>query len=276
MPVYLKPYFLSILAAFLYVLPTKSSAQGVTGPTGAQAWMMGGASAATADVWSAANNPAVMCLLPINQLGLYTEQRFMEKNLKLANISGVLKTKWLYAGGYIHYFGYEAFNQQRLGFSLGKKLADNISLGIQLNYLATNIREYGNSRAWVLGAGILYKPIPKLTTVITFFNINQARYNQTLTERIPATARLGVSYELSAKVLTTAETEQTLNQKTVFRGGLRYQLHEVIALAMGAANNPVYYTFGVGLKMKQLKLDMASGFHEVLGFTPHLSISFPL
>lgn len=276
MPVYLSPYFLSILTSFVAVLPFKAAAQGITGPTGAQAWMMGGASATATDVWSAANNPAAMCWLEKSQLGLYTEQRFMEKNLNLAHISGVWRNKWLHAGGQIHYFGYEAFNQQRLGLSLGKKLAENLSLGVQLNYLATNIREYGNAGAWVLGIGVLFKPIPQLTTAINLYNINQARYSRTITESVPAIARLGLSYEFSKKVTTTIETEQMLNQKTVFRGGLRYQLHESIALAIGAANNPVYYTFGVGLKMKQLKLDMASGIHEVLGFTPHLSLVFPL
>jgi len=276
MPVYLSPYFLSILAALIAVLPFRAGGQGINGPTGAQAWMMGGVSATSADVWSAANNPAAMCWLEKSQLGLYTEQRFMEKNLNLSHISGVWKNKWLHAGGQIHYFGYEVFNQQRLGLSLGKKLSENLALGVQLNYLATNIREYGNSGAWILGMGVLYKPIPKLTTAINFYNINQARYKHSINESVPTIARLGLSYEFSKKVTASIETEQTLNQKTVFRGGLRYQLHESIALAIGAANNPVYYTFGVGLKMRQLKLDMASGFHEVFGFTPHLSLAFPL
>jgi hypothetical protein len=44
---------------------------------------------------------------------------------------------------------------------------------------------------------------------------------------------------------------------------------------MGAADNPVYLTLGASFKLRTCKLDYAASFHEVLGYTPHLSLSFP-
>lgn len=264
-----------IFMVFL-ISSTGLKGQGVTGPTGGTAWMMGGASAAAEDVWSANNNPGAAGFAKYSQLGLYSEQRFMESNLKLANVSGIWKTKWLSIGSSVNYYGYNVFNQQKLGLSVGRQLSSQISLGIQLNYLATNIQDYGNAGSFVLGASLLFKPVDKLKAGLVLFNLTQSKYAGTLNERIPTIARMGLWYDVSKKVVVQMEADQTLNQKLVLRGGMSYQFHEVISLAIGAANNPVYYTIGTSLKLKKIKVDLASSFHEVLGYTPHLSLVLPV
>lgn len=250
-------------------------AQGVTGPIGSKAWMMGGASASAVDLWSANNNPGAMGMLSHTHVGIYSEQRFMESNLKLANITGIYHNKWLNFGASVNYYGYQAFNQQKISLSAGKKLSSTVSLGVQLNYLATNIQDYGNAGAWALGAGLAYKPIEKLTFGLMVFNPTQSKYTETLNERIPTITRMGLTYKVSKKVMVQMEADQTLQQKLILRGGLEYQLHEILSLSAGAANNPVYYTFGASLAMKKLKLDMATSFHEVLGYSPHIGLVFP-
>jgi hypothetical protein len=67
-----------------------------------------------------------------------------------------------------------------------------------------------------------------------------------------------------------------LNRQLVVRSGVHYQLHEKVSLSIGAATNPLYYTFGTSLKWKRLQMDFATSIHEVLGITPHLGLSFPV
>jgi hypothetical protein len=50
----------------------------------------------------------------------------------------------------------------------------------------------------------------------------------------------------------------------------------VLSLSIGSANNPVYLTFGTGVKLKQFQIDFAASFHQILGFSPHLGLSFPV
>jgi hypothetical protein len=251
-------------------------AQGIIGPAGAKAWMLGGSSAADAGVWSANNNVGAVPQIKNIQAGLYTEQRFNEPNLRLTNLSVVLPTRYAHIGGAINYYGYSAFNQQRLAVSVAKALTPVFSLGVQLNYVSTFIEGYGQAGNTVLGGGVYFKPLSKLSLGFTVFNPTQNKYGKYTTDKIPSYGRLGCAYDMSDKVTLHAEADQRLNQKLIWRGGVYYKIHESFHLAMGAATNPTYYTFGTSLHMKKIKLDLASSFHEVLGFTPHLAISLPV
>jgi len=250
--------------------------QGITGPAGAKAWMLGGSSAADANVWSTGNNAAAITQVKNTQAGIYTEQRFNEANLRLTNLSVVVPTRYISIGGAVNYYGYSAFNQQRLVLSAAKALNPIFSIGIQLNYVSTFIEDYGQTGNTAIGGGLYVKPLGKLSLGFSLFNPTQNRYGKYTDEKIPSYARLGCAYEVSDKIVLHTEADQRLNQKLTWRGGIYYKIHESFHLAMGAATHPTYYTFGTSLHLKKIKLDMASSFHEVLGFTPHIAISLPV
>lgn len=256
-------------APFLY-------AQGITGPAGAKAWMLGGSSAAHAEVWSATNNAAAITRVKQFEVGLYNEQRFNEPDLRLTNLSVVVPAKFVHLAAAVHYYGCAAFNQQRLSVSASKALSPLLSLGVQLNYVSTFIADYGYAGNPVLAGGLYLKPFNKLNLGFMVFNPAQNTYGKHTTEKIPSYARLGCAYDLSDKVTLHAETDQRLNQRLMLRGGVYYKIHEQFHLAIGVATHPTYYTFGTVLLVKKIRLDLATSIHEVLGFTPHLGISFPV
>lgn len=267
---------LRLAACLLIVLSiTRSHAQGIFNPVGAKAWMNGGASVSQEDVWSATNNTGALGFAGHAQLGLYSEQRFSQSELTLANLSGVLPTKYVNVGASITHYGYSAFNQQKLGVSLSRALGRSVALGVQINYVATNIPDYGNAGSIAAEGGILFKPFKGLNAGLTVFNANQARYTSLLTEKVPTFARLGLGYDISDKIRMQLEGDQMLGQKLSIRGGLTYRIHEVLSLAAGAGTNPVYYTFGTSIHLGRFDIDLASSIHQVLGFTPHIGISFP-
>jgi hypothetical protein len=202
-----------------------ASGQGITGPVGARAWMLGGSSAADANVWSAANNVAGTTQVKNLQAGLYTEQRFNEANLRLTNFSMVVPTKYVNLGGSVNYYGYTAFNQQRLSLSVARALNPIFSLGIQLNYVSTFIEDYGQTGNTVIGAGLYIKPMSRLALGFSIFNPTQNRYGKYTEEKIPSYGKLGCVYDVSDKIVLHAETDQRLNQKLIWRGGIYYKIH---------------------------------------------------
>lgn len=252
------------------------TAQNITGPVGARSWMLGGSSVAHTDVWSANNNPAASTIIRKTQYGLYSEQRFAEKNLRLANLSVVIPSKYVHVGTTLNYYGYSVFNQQKIGLSLSKALSTSFSLGVQLNYVSTFIEQYGRADNMVLAAGISATPIKQLRIGFMVFNPTQNTFGKYTDEKIPAYAKLGCGYEVSDRVILNLEADQALNRQLSWRGGVYYKIHDAVHLALGAATQPTYYTFGTVLLMKSMKLDMAASFHEVLGFTPHVGFSLPV
>jgi hypothetical protein len=250
--------------------------QSVTDPIGGEQWMLAGNSAAIANVFGVANNAAAITQINKFQAGLYSQQRFSESHLQTTNLSVVKPTKYFHVGGSIQYFGYSAFNQQRLSFSVAKKLSPIFSLGVQLNYVSTFIQDYGNTGNLALGLGLFVKPLSNLSLGFTVFNPTQAKYGRHTTDVIPSYAKLGMEYTLSEKVRFNMEADQQLNAKLKWRLGMYYQIHEVVHLAMGAATNPSYYTFGTALLFKKVRVDMAISIHQVIGLTPYVALSLPI
>jgi hypothetical protein len=251
-------------------------AQNIFNPIGADAWSVGASSVISQNVFSVFNNPAAISDFKKVNAGINSEQRFSEIKLNTSSIALVVPSKFINIGFSINHFGYELFNQQKFGLSLGKKLSKQFSLGVTFSYFETNISEQVPAGNFFGEMGLLYQPFSKWHFGMFIFNPNQSKYSFISYDRIPTFVRFGVSYDVSDKVQFISETEQILNQSLVLRGGIKYQIHEILSLSIGAANNPVYLTFGTGIKLKSFKVDFAASVHQVLGVSPHLSISFPL
>ncbi len=251
-------------------------AQGIHGVIGADAWMQGGGSTTLSNVYAVLNNPAQMSYLNKWQAGLFSEQRFNRKELTLANFSIAVPNKIIAVGLAVNCFGFQDFNQQRIALSASKKLAETFSLGVQLNYVATNIKEYGNAATLVLGLGVAYHPIKKVQLGLMVFNPSQQQLSANVSDIVPAFARLGVKYQVNDKVYVTGEADQQLDKKVVFRGGLRYEVHKRVAFAIGTASQPTLFTFGTSILAGNVSIDAAATVHQTFGFTPQLGLRAPI
>ena len=251
-------------------------AQPVFDPVGADAWSVGGASVASKNIFGAFNNPSSIVELDKVGCGIYSEKRFNETKLITSSIALVLPLKYIHAALSIHHFGYDLFNQQKLSLTLAKKLSKQFSLGISFSYFITNISEQLPAGVFLGEFGISYHPFSKWQVGVFVFNPTQSKYSTNSYDKVPTYARIGTSYTISDKVKFITEFDQKLNQDLVFRGGVNYQIHKQLSLSIGAANNPDYLTFGTGIYIKKSKIDFAISIHQILGISPHLSISLPV
>jgi hypothetical protein len=261
---------------FYLAMLFKANAQGTLLPTGAMHWSSGGVSVSDASLFSSINNPALLSHLQQWGVGINSEQRFAMPELQTSTISGYSTRKYFTAAAHIMHFGYSLFNQQRIGLSLARKLNEQFAIGVSAEYVATNAAEYGNARLLIPSFGISYKPMSSLVIGFYLFNPAQQKYSVALVDPVPTYARIGMAYDLSKKVRTLVEFEQMLDQKPVFRGGVRYHPHPAVWVSMGASSQPALYTMGAGILLKQFRIDMAMAIHQVVGITPQLSLAYPI
>jgi hypothetical protein len=250
--------------------------QGIIGVFGAESGMLGGCNTLLSNAFSVVNNPAVVSDLKKWQAGVFGEKRFGQKELGTSNFSIAVPNKWVDFGAAVSFYGFDKFNQQRFVLSAAKKLAPTLALGVQLNYLNTSIGEYGNSGAWVLGAGIVYQPISKIKVAFMLFNPNQQQLSNKVSDNVPTYARFGLSYKVNEKVDVLVESEQGLEQKTIFRSGIKYHLNKRIAFGFGASSQPVLLSFGTTIQANKLAIDLAAQVHQVLGIIPQFSLRLPM
>jgi len=243
---------------------------------GARASAMGNTAVTLSDVWASSHNQAALAGLKNSSAGIFFDNRFMLPELSIKGFALALPLK---NSGVIAvsgtYFGYSLYNEQKAGLAFAKNLGAKISVGIQLDYLSTYIADdYGSRNTLAAEAGILAEPFDKFKIGVHVFNLTSAKLADYDDERIPVIFRLGASYSFSEKVLLCAETEKDISTEANFKAGIEYHPIEQLYLRGGITSDPLLSSFGFGLKLKKFTLDFSSSFHQTLGFTPQLALSY--
>jgi len=244
-------------------------------PIGARSSAMGNASVSLSDVWSAQQNQAGLGFLKNISAGVYYEDRFLLKELSIKGAVIAIPVKGGAFGLCISNFGYSAFSENKYCFSFAKAFSEKFSMAIAMDYLTTKIAEgYGSKGAFAAEIGIQTKPLKGLTIGAHIFNPTRAKLTDYNNERIPSLIRLGADYNFSDKVTLAVETEKDMSQKSIFKAGIEYKAVKEFFLRAGISTNPGLSSFGFGLNLKNLKIDISANYHQVLGFSPQFGLSY--
>jgi hypothetical protein len=244
---------------------------------GARSSAMGGAAVSMSDAWSAHNNQAGLGFLHDVSGGVYYENRFMLKQLSIRGGVAAIPVRGGTFGLCITNFGYSAYSENKYSLSFAKAFGDKLSAGIAMDYLSTRIAEgYGQSGAFAAEFGIQAKPIKGLTLGAHVYNPTRAKIADYNDERLPTIIRLGGDYAFSEKVSVAVETEKDIAKKAQFKAGIEYRPVKEFYLRAGVGTNPTLTCFGFGINLGSFKIDIAANYHQTLGISPQLGLTYVL
>lgn len=244
-------------------------------PTGGRSSAMGSASVALSDFWSVHNNQAGLAGFTNIAAGIYFENRYLMKELSQKSGAFVMPSRSGVFGMSYDYFGSTLYNESKIGFAFARSFGSNFSAGIQLDYLNTHLSEnYGNHGAFTFEVGVQARINKNLVMGAHVFNPLNVKISSETSERIPAIIRIGAGYNFSETLLLTGEIEKNITLKTRVKSGVEYRVVKQAFIRAGITTNPMTYSFGFGIDLKKLKVDLASTMHQVLGYSPQLSISY--
>ncbi len=265
----------SILFLLFFGLVEFCSAGNDNIPLGARSAALGGASVTLSDLWSTQNNQAGLAQIDSLEVGVYAERKFLLPQLGYNAFAGVLPIKGGTFGLSYSRFGYSKYNENKVGLAFAKKLGEHISAAVQLNYLSKYIGDgYGKNGTLAAEFGIQAKLVKGLTLGAHVFNPTRAKSADYNKEKIPTLIKFGVQYAFSEKVFWAVETEKDIYYKANFKTGIEYRVIPQFYLRGGFSTLPNMSSFGFGVHLKNFKLDLAANYHEQLGFTPHLGLSY--
>ncbi len=239
---------------------------------GARGLAMGNTGLGFQDINAIFSNQAGLADLKSVELTVFGEQRFFLSELNVLRAGVALPVSAGVFGLSLEYFGFDQYNEQKIGLSYARRLSKLISISGQIDYLNTRIPEYGNDGSLTFELGIQSNLVENLTLAAHIYSPVQVRINEDYS--IPSVYRLGLAYKPSSKVIVTAELEKDLDYEATFRGGLEYAAAEGFFLRLGAGSNPTIISFGLGYKKNTLTIDVASAYHLDLGFMPALSAGY--
>ena len=253
-----------------------ATAGGENPSIGGRASGMGSASLTLIDAFAAHNNQAAIGFIDQITFGLYSERRFLLDDIDYVSGSVLVPTGTGTFGLNVSYFGFELYNEKKVGLAFGKAFGEKFSAGLQFDYIGLQIAEYGSRSAYTFEAGLLYKVSDQLYMAAHIYNPMRIQIEDFQEETLPTIMKFGLSYRPSEKVIFAVETEKDIDFLPRFKAGIDYNVLQNFYLRAGFNTQPATYSFGMGLRLKNLDIDIASNVHPVLGLTPQLSVIYAL
>lgn len=232
---------------------------------------MANASVTLTDIWSVYHNQAGLGHVENISIGAFHQSGFI-KEQNIQGIAFALPTKTGTIGGSYSYYGFSQYNEMQAGLAFGRSFSKYFSIGLQLNYLHTQIAGiYGTANSINFEIGILSQPIENLFIGAHVYNPSHSKMGE---EEIPTVFNLGVSYLFSGKVLFAVGTEKNLKQDAIFKIGIDYKLIDFVSIQAGVSTNPTNYSFGIGFHYEKINAHVGFMNHQTLGYNPSFTISY--
>jgi hypothetical protein len=250
-----------------------SAAQSISPSAGARGLAMGNTAVTFSDINSIFSNQAGLAHLDKTEVILFAGQKYLTNDIRNIAAAVAYPSDLGTFGLNLHYYGFQDYNEQKIGVNYARKLTQNLSLGLQLNYLGFRIPEYGSKGVVSAEIGIRSEILKGF--IIAAHIANPIRIEVVEGENLPTIFKFGAAYLPSDKLTITAEAEKDIEFPTSVKFGIEYQLADPFFIRVGVAANPTLFNFGMGFIIKEkLIIDAAASYHQTLGFSPALSVRF--
>lgn len=175
-------------------------------------------------------------------------------------------------------FGYDAYRENRVRISLGKRLNEQWSLGISVQYawLQTVLAEKGIS---VLAAdlGIGYRLVENVFIGMLIKDLSSVKIKQSAfdyKENKDFLAQIGFQWQVINSLLIVGSAGGSYEQKIFGNAGIEYTAWKTFHLRAGIQTAPLLPCFGIGYDFRHFSLDIAGIYHRVLGIHTGLGLSY--
>ena len=241
---------------------------------GGQSAALGYTGVCLSNIWSSMNNQAGLAHLNTITTGIYIENRFLIKSLNTKSLAFAVPTSSGTFAASIIQFGETDYNETSIGLSYGMKLSQKFSVGLQLFHFAINqTNELGSAGIFSFQGGFIFQHDESLKIAFHVFNPKFIVKDENKPQ-LDEIVKLGLQYQISENLNSYFEV---INHSFWGKGlntGIEYLGQKNLAFRLGYSSINQKLTFGLGLQLKKLIIDLASSMHDVLGYSPQISLTY--
>jgi uncharacterized protein YdeI (BOF family) len=241
---------------------------------GADGLSLGGMRVVANDVNSVFSNQAGLANLNSISFTAFGENRFALSNINQFSAGFGIPTKAGNFGLGLQYFGFEDYNEQKISVAYARKLTKRLSIGAAVDYLNLRIPYFGNQGNVTFEVGLQGQITEQITLGVHIFS--PVTISWTVNDVVPTIFAMGGSYQPTDKIRIIAEVEKDFDLPVNFKAGLEYRFIEQLAARVGVNTYPIQNSFGLGIYLKKLQIDVAAVYHQVLGVTTGFSVRYDL
>ena len=228
------------------------------------------------DEWSLFQNPAGTAYLKNFSAGVSYKNNYLTKELSHQSFVANLPTKsrGVSSVGYSQ-FGYELYRHQDLFAGWSRLFSDKVSAGLAIHYTRIHLgEELGNTSLLKCRIGVQIKITSAMQLGVVIDNPLRPKNDRISEGRSAAGFYAGMKYQFSQKLISYLQAEQISEQTPSFRLALEYCPVEHFFLRGGLSSKPLSESFGFGFVWRQVKVDISTAYHQQLGFSPALSMTY--
>ena len=270
----------TVCILFVFYIPLSLCALNEPMGAGARSKGMGGVSVAIVDFWAMQNNQAIMPFYEKMAAGVYYDNRYLLKETSTAVVGFVLPAtkKNDFFGFSINHYGGRNFGNLQAGFAYSKSFANVFSFGLQFDYLFNYFGDaaYGHRSGFTFEIGMYGQITPDFSVGVHLYNparLKMITYNE-VKEYIPTLLRLGMAYNFKKKCVVGLDIEKNLETKMQYLAGIEYIFAEYFILRGGVRLPDFSFSLGMGTKLKNMVIDIASSYHPYLGMSPQITVLY--
>ena len=242
---------------------------------GAVSTSMAGLNATTANVWSVNNNIGQLANLEYTTISGSVFQPFLISDFNTSNLAvGILSKNGSFGVSYSNY-GNEFLQFHSAGFGYSMSLNEKFSGGIKINYHYINAgNTYFHKSAVSADFGISAQLNKELQIGVQVINPTLSKLDNFDDERIPTVMQIAIGYNLSKEVSAHFAVNKDIIYSPSFLAAIEYKPNNAIVFRGGVGTNPSLATFGIGTSFKKIDIDIAAQYHQILGFSPDISLTY--
>jgi len=241
--------------------------------SGSRSDAMGDIRTVLIDEYAVFNNQAASVFNKTGSVVASTMRKFMMSDLHYSSVGASIPFQENNCIGLVaSYNGFDQYNQTKAAINYSRLLTDKISIGAQFDYLSRNILEYGTHQSMTFEIGAMARLNRQLTFGAHLFNPIRARSGYYADARYPSYLALGLAYQPSETFMICAEAENDYFKNNTYKVGVEYKPAKTVSIRGGVNNEEL--SFGLGLRLKSLQLDVCSAYHRYLGISPSGSLIY--
>jgi hypothetical protein len=175
----------------------------------------------------------------------------------------------------IQRFGYDIYNENKIGLGYGKQLGEHFSAGVQLNYMYTHLSgPYESYHNVVAEAGVQAQFGDRWLFGVHIFNPTLSKAGDK-DEEIPETMlRAGAGVKVTDEFLILGEAEKHIDRPINFRLGIDYQFDFGLNFQAGFQTEPSQFSAGAGYIFNQFAVQVAVTSSKYLEPGTHFSLIY--
>jgi hypothetical protein len=225
------------------------------------------------DPLSFTNNQAALASPGKAGVGVYSEERFLLRDLRTSGIAVSLPGYHGGLGLQMIYFGSGDYDEAQFGFAYARLLGAAVSLGVQFNYYSVHISGYGNTGTVSAAIGVLFHPSDKVHIGFQVNNPAGARFRNSR-EKLATVIRAGIGYEISGQLLSGMEIIKEENKPVNVQAGFHYAFAKKVFLKVGVSSSAAAPFCGAGLFWDDFRLDIHVSYQYQPGLTPGFQLVY--